>query len=59
MLPNPKDKKPLLPKNAKKISQFTMDELKKTAVSRGIPLEKLIAQIVEQYLAEDKPKDPS
>jgi len=40
--------------NAKPVSQFTMDELKKTAASRGIPVEKLIAQMVQQYLAEDK-----
>ncbi len=31
-----------------------MEELKKTAASRGISVEKLIAQMVQQYLAEDK-----
>ncbi len=42
------------PSNAKSLGQFTMDELKKTAASRGIPVEKLIAQMVQQYLQEDK-----
>ena len=51
-------KKEKLPSNAKPVSQWTLDELKKTAASRGIPVEKLIAQMVEQYLQEDKPKDP-
>jgi hypothetical protein len=40
--------------NAKPVSAFTMEELKKTAASRGITVEKLIAQMVQQYLAEDK-----
>jgi hypothetical protein len=40
--------------NSKPVSAWTMDELKKTAASRGIPVEKLIAQMVQQYLAEDK-----
>jgi hypothetical protein len=51
-------KKPLkgqgLGSNAKPVTQHTMDELKKTALSRGISVEKLIAQMVQQYLAEDK-----
>jgi hypothetical protein len=51
-------KKPLQAKglgsNAKPLTAFTMDELKKTANSRGIPVEKLIAQMVQAYLAEDK-----
>jgi hypothetical protein len=40
--------------NAKPVSEFTLEELKKTALSRGIPLEKLVAQMVQQYLAEGK-----
>ena len=40
--------------NAKPVTAFTMDELKKTAKSRGIPVEKLIAQMVQEYLAQDK-----
>ena len=40
--------------NQKTQGQFAMEELKKTALSRGIPVETLIAQMVEQYLKEDK-----
>jgi hypothetical protein len=40
--------------NAKPQSAYTLDELKKTAQSRGISVEKLVAQMVQQYLAEDK-----
>jgi len=43
-----------LGKNAKPLTAFTLDELKKTALSRGISVEKLVAQMVQQYLAEDK-----
>ena len=54
----PSEKKPAKPlglgSNTKPVSQFTLEELKKTAISRGIPVEKLIAQMVQQYLAEDK-----
>ncbi len=35
-------------------AKFAVEELKKTAASRGISVEKLIAQMVEQYLKEDK-----
>jgi predicted DNA binding CopG/RHH family protein len=49
-------KKKALPSNAKSVIQFSLDELKKTAASRGIPIETLIAQMVQQYLAEDKLK---
>lgn len=51
-------KKPIkaqgLGSNSKSASQFTLEELKKTAISRGIPVEKLIAQMVQQYLKEPK-----
>jgi hypothetical protein len=51
-------KKPLgaqgLGSNSKSTSQFTLEELKKTAISRGIPVEKLIAQMIQQYLKEEK-----
>jgi hypothetical protein len=40
--------------NQKTPAEFAMEELKKTAASRGIPVETLIAQMVEQYLREDK-----
>jgi predicted DNA binding CopG/RHH family protein len=40
--------------NSKPASEHTLEELKKTAKSRGIPLEKLIAQMVQQYLEESK-----
>jgi hypothetical protein len=43
--------------NTKPVSAFTLDELKKTAKSRGIPVEKLIAQMVQQYLGESKKGD--
>jgi hypothetical protein len=53
--PQPPKKKPApLPSNAKAISDYTLDELKKTANSRGIPVAKLIAQMIEEYLREDK-----
>jgi hypothetical protein len=52
--PERKAAQPGLAANAKPVSQFTLDELKKTAISRGIPVEKLIAQMVQQYLEEDK-----
>jgi hypothetical protein len=53
----PPQKKPALASNAKPLNQYTLDELKKTAASRGISVEKLIAQMVQQYLAEDKKKE--
>ena len=40
--------------NQKSQSEFALEELKKTAASRGISVEKLIAQMVQQYLKEDK-----
>ena len=52
---NPPPRRPAskgLPSNAKPISQYTLDELKKTALSRGISVEKLVAQMVQQYLKE-------
>jgi hypothetical protein len=36
-------------------SQLSLEQLKKTAASRGISVEKLIAQMVQQYLKEDGP----
>ena len=42
------------PSNAKTPAEFAMQELKKTAASRGIPVEKLIAQMVQEYLKEGK-----
>ncbi len=42
------------PSNAKSPADFAMAELKKTAASRGITVEKLIAQMVEEYLREGK-----
>ena len=40
--------------NQKSQTEFALEELKKTAASRGISVEKLIAQMVQQYLKEDK-----
>ena len=55
MAPEPAKKpKPFVPSNAKPVTEYTLDELKKTAASRGITVEKLVAQMVQQYLAEDK-----
>jgi hypothetical protein len=46
-------KKPAgLPSNAVPVGQYNLDQLKKMAESRGIPLEKLVAQMVQQYLKE-------
>ena len=42
------------PSNAKNPAEFAMQELKKTAASRGITVEKLIAQMVQEYLKEGK-----
>lgn len=53
--PRPKAQGPSgLPSNAKPINQYTLDELKKMAASRGLSLEKLVAQMVQQYLNEDQ-----
>lgn len=43
-----------LGKNSKPKGEATLEELKKTAKSRGISLEKLLAQMVQQYLKESK-----
>ena len=54
----PKSPKPApRPSNSRTLSENAMDELKKTAASRGITVEKLIAQMVEQYLKEDKKEE--
>ena len=42
-----------LPSNAIPLRQHTLDELKKMAASRGLTLERLLAQMVQQYLKED------
>ena len=54
----PKKKAAALPSNAVPMAKYTLDELKKTANSRGIPVEKLIAQMIEEYLREDKREPP-
>lgn len=46
-------KKAGLGSNSVTQSALSLDQLKKMAASRGIPLEKLIAQMVQQYLKED------
>lgn len=56
--PGGRKPKPVLPSNAKSVAQFNREQLQKTADSRGIPLPKLIAQMVQQYLNEEnKPKE--
>jgi hypothetical protein len=52
--PGPGDKPAPRFSNQKTPAEFAMEELRKTAASRGIPVETLIAQMVEQYLKEDK-----
>jgi hypothetical protein len=34
--------------------EWNLDQLKKIAKSRGIPLQKLVAQMVEEYLSQEK-----
>jgi hypothetical protein len=51
-------KRPPLPSNAKTQSEYALQELKKTAASRGITVEQLVAQMVAQYLKEDKDEKP-
>lgn len=46
-----------LPSNAIPQAQYTLDQLKKMAASRGLSVEKLLAQMVQQYLKED-PQEP-
>ena len=41
------------PSNAVSQSQYTLDQLKKMAASRGVSVEKLVAQMVQQYLKEE------
>ncbi len=43
---------PGLPSNAIGLSRATLEELKKMADSRGLPVEKLVAQLIAQYLKE-------
>ena len=46
-------KKPAgMPSNAMPLGQYNLEQLKKMAESRGIPLEKMVAQMVQQYLKE-------
>ena len=48
-VPRPKG----LPSNAMPQAQYTLEQLKKMAASRGLSVEKLLAQMVQQYLKED------
>ena len=48
-------KKAGLGSNSVTQSAFNLEQLKKTAASRGISVEKLVAQMVQQYLKEDGP----
>jgi hypothetical protein len=46
-------KKPAgMPSNALPLGQYNLEQLKKMAASRGISLEKMVAQMVQQYLKE-------
>jgi hypothetical protein len=45
-------KKAGLGSNSVTQTQFSLEQLKKLAASRGLSLEKLVAQMVEQYLKE-------
>ena len=50
--------KPLPPKgapsNAVPLAQYNLEQLQKMAASRGLSVEKLVAQMVQQYLKEQK-----
>ncbi|HTB22275.1 MAG TPA: hypothetical protein VK914_06180 [bacterium] len=52
----PPPKRPALkgqPSNALSQSQFTLEQVQKMAAARGLSVEKLLAQMVQQYLKED------
>ena len=42
-----------LPSNAMPQSEYTLEQLKKMAGARGLSVEKLLAQMVQQYLKEE------
>ncbi len=42
-----------LPSNAMTKTQFTIEQVQKMAAARGISVEKLLAQMVQQYLKEE------
>ena len=42
------------PSNAVPLAQYNLEQLKKMAASRGLSVEKLVAQMVQQYLKEQK-----
>jgi hypothetical protein len=42
-----------LPSNAMPQAQYTLEQLKKMAEARGLSVEKLLAQMVQQYLKEE------
>jgi predicted DNA-binding ribbon-helix-helix protein len=48
-VPRPKG----MPSNAMPLAEYTMDQLKKMAESRGLSVEKLLAQMIQQYLKEE------
>jgi len=50
-------KKTGLGSNSVTQSQFSLEQLKQMAASRGISVEKLIAQMVQQYLKEDSTEE--
>jgi hypothetical protein len=41
-----------LPSNAMPQAQYTLEQLQKMAAARGLSVEKLLAQMVQQYLKE-------
>jgi hypothetical protein len=43
-----------MPSNAMTQSQFTLAQVQKIATSRGISVEKVLAQMVQQYLKESQ-----
>lgn len=48
-VPRPKG----MPSNAMPLAEYTMDQLKKMAEGRGMSVEKLLAQMIQQYLKEE------
>jgi len=60
--PKPAAKAPLpkgAPSNAIPLAQYNLEQLQKMAASRGLTVEKLVAQMVQQYLKESPEEPPA
>jgi len=62
-VPKPAAGKGALPKgapsNAIPLAQYNLEQLQKMAASRGLTVEKLVAQMVQQYLKESPEEPPA